>query len=126
MEKTRVSIHLLPCTKKAMWFRCFQTCMRHGLSIFHYCSSTCLSLIHEPCNPSICVTGSFLLSRNAALGHFIAALTEPSKGSRGQAASMCFPFHEHTLMSIFMVWVSYTFVDYCMQYQNKPGVSGKA
>lgn len=124
--KVWVSNHLLPFTKKALWFRYFQTYMRHGLSIFRYCSSTCLSLTQEPCNPSICVAGHFPLSSNAALGSFIAVLTEPSNSSRGQAESMFFLFHEHILMSIFMVWVSYTFVDYCIQYQNKPGVSGKA
>lgn len=124
--KTWVSMQLLPCTKKALWFRCFQTYMRHGLSIFCYCCCTCLSLTQEPCNSSICVAGLFPLSSNAALGPFIAVLTKPSNSSRGQAGSMCFLFHEHIPVSIFMVCVSYIFVDYCLQRQNKPGFSGKA
>ena len=75
---------------------------------------------------SICATAIFQLgicAFTAAAVPFLALLEEHSKGLGGQAESMCVLFHEHILMNILVARGAYPFIHYCMQYQNKPGVS---
>lgn len=108
--KTLASIHLLPHTKKALWSRCFQTCMRHGVSALHYCSSACPRLAQGFCNLSICVTAPFQLGSCALMAAavpFLALLEEHGKGLGGQAESKCVLFREHILMNILVARGAY-------------------
>lgn len=97
--KTLANIHLLPHTKKALWSKCFQTCIRHGVSALHDCSSACPRVLQSiyPCHsPFSAVLLWLLLSLYWSLY---------SDGFRGQAESMSVLFHEYIPLDMLMARV---------------------